>query len=110
MIGEENRARRKEAGDKVWVFNREQEHVGLYSPVKSSTLTLNEMENQVTCFNKIIPASGLGLDCRGARPKAGRPTRRQKMMTVWTKVGAVEGEETSGRVDGLCMKERESQG
>lgn len=44
MAGEENRARRKQVGDEVWVFNREQKHVRLYSPVKTSTLTLNEME------------------------------------------------------------------
>lgn len=94
MAGEENRARRKQVGDEVWVFNREEKHVRLYSQVKTSTLTLNEMENHLTCFNKILPASGLGLDCGGVRAKAERPTRRQKMIMVWTKFGAVEGEET----------------
>lgn len=88
----------------------EQDHVGLYR-----TLTLNDMENYVTCFNKIIWAAGLGLDCRGARAKARRPARRQKVMAIWTKVVAVEGKETSGHVDGLHEKSqtergRESQG
>lgn len=93
---EENKARRKEVGDEVWVFNREQEPIRLCSPVKAWTLTLNDMENHMTCFNKIVPAAGLGLDCREPRAKAQRPAKRQKMMTVWTKVVAVKGEETLG--------------
>ena len=57
---EENKARRKEVGDEVWVFNREQEPIRLCSPVKAWTLTLNDMENHMTYFNKIVPWGSLG--------------------------------------------------
>lgn len=51
-----------------------------YSPIKIPIFTLKEVENQVLCFNNIIQAAGLRIDCRG------RPVQRQKMRVGGVKV------------------------
>lgn len=51
----------------------------------------------------------MGTEYRGAKVKAKRSVRRQKMMVTWTKVVAVEWEDSSrwvDNLDGKCEREK----